>query len=342
MLFGLTALVYLAHGPMDKALLMALFGALLASVGLDPVTGAPRFTFNFLVLRDGIGLTPVVIGLFGVSEVLLNLDAKAGEIFQNKVRGLLPTMQDWRDSAAPIARGSLLGFFIGAIPGLNVVIATFASYALEKKLSKHPEKFGHGAIAGVAGPETANNAASCSGWIPLLSLGLPTGSVTSLIFGALMIHGLAPGPLFIQNSPQLFWGILGSMVIGNAMLLILNLPLIGLWIRVLRLPYFYLFPTDHSVQHHRRLHGVGKPRRCGDRDPLRPGRISDEKICLRTGAAGVGPGDWPAPGSRHPALAHHVARQRRDLLQSPHRRALHGAVPGDAAYAAPGAPPSGT
>ena len=132
MLFGLTALVYLAHGPMDKALLMALFGALLASVGLDPVTGTPRFTFNFLVLRDGIGLTPVVIGLFGVSEVLLNLDAKAGEIFQNKVRGLLPTAQDWRDSAAPIARGSLLGFFIGAIPGLNVVIATFASYALEK------------------------------------------------------------------------------------------------------------------------------------------------------------------------------------------------------------------
>ena len=119
MLFGLTALVYLAHGPMDKALLMALFGALLASVGLDPVTGTPRFTFNFLVLRDGIGLTPVVIGLFGVSEVLLNLDAKAGEIFQNKVRGLLPTAQDWRDSAAPIARGSLLGFFIGAIPGIE-------------------------------------------------------------------------------------------------------------------------------------------------------------------------------------------------------------------------------
>ena len=132
MLFGLTALVYLAHGPMDKALLMALFGALLAGVGLDPVTGAPRFTFNFLVLRDGIGLTPVVIGLFGVAEVLLNLDAKAGEVFQNRVRGLLPTAQDWKESAAPIARGSLVGFLVGAIPGLNVVIATFASYALEK------------------------------------------------------------------------------------------------------------------------------------------------------------------------------------------------------------------
>jgi putative tricarboxylic transport membrane protein len=242
MLFGLTALVYLAHGPMDKALLMVLFGSLLASVGLDPLTGTPRFTFDILILRDGVGLTPVVIGLFGVSEVFLNLEAKAGEVFQNKVRGLLPSAQDWRDSTAPIARGTLLGFLIGAIPGLNVVIATFASYAIEKKISKHPEKFGKGAIEGVAGPETANNAASCSGWIPLLSLGLPTGSVTSLIFGALMIHGLAPGPLFIKNSPEVFWGLLGSMVIGNAMLLILNLPLIGLWIRVLRLPYFFLFP----------------------------------------------------------------------------------------------------
>ena len=242
MLFGLTALVYLAHGPMDKALLMALSGSLLASVGLDPVTGTPRFTFDILILRDGVGLTPVVIGLFGVSEVLLNLEAKAGEVFHQKVRGLLPTAHDWRDSAGPIARGSLLGFIIGAIPGLNVVIATFASYALEKKLSTHPEKFGTGVIEGIAGPETANNSASCSGWIPLLSLGLPTGSVTSLIFGALMIHGLAPGPLFIKNAPEVFWGLLGSMYIGNLILLVLNLPLIGLWIKVLGVRYYFLFP----------------------------------------------------------------------------------------------------
>ena len=227
---------------MDKALLMALCGSLLATVGLDPVTGQPRFTFDMLVLRDGVGLTPVVIGLFGVSEVLVNLQAKSGEVFQKEIRGLLPSLQDWKDSLYPITRGSVLGFLIGAIPGLNVVIASFASYALEKKLSKHPENFGHGAIEGVAGPETANNAASCSGWIPLLSLGLPTGAVTSLIFGALMIHGLAPGPLFIKNSPEVFWGIVGSMYIGNAMLLILNLPLIGLWIKVLRVPYFILFP----------------------------------------------------------------------------------------------------
>jgi putative tricarboxylic transport membrane protein len=155
---------------------------------------------------------------------------------------LLPTLQDWKDSAMPIARGTVLGFLVGAIPGLNVVIATFAAYALEKKLSRHPEKFGRGAIEGVAAPETANNSASCSGWIPLLSLGLPTGSVTSLVFGALLIHGLAPGPLFIKNSPEIFWGVLGSMVIGNVLLLILNLPLIGLWIKVLQVPYFFLFP----------------------------------------------------------------------------------------------------
>ena len=243
MFFGLTALVYLAHGPMDKALIMAFTGVLLASVGLDPVTGSPRFTFNLLLLRDGVGLTPLVIGLFGVSEVLLNLSqADGGEVFQKKITGLLPTRSDCKESAAPIARGSVLGFIIGAIPGLNVVIASFASYAVEKKLSSQPEKFGAGAIAGVAGPETANNAASASGWIPLLSLGLPTGSVTSLIFGALMIHGLAPGPLFIRNSPEVFWGLLGSMYLGNVMLVILNLPLIGLWIRVLKIPYFALFP----------------------------------------------------------------------------------------------------
>ncbi len=242
MLFGLTALVYLAHGAMDKAILMALFGILLASVGLDPVSGQPRFTYGILVLRDGVGLTPVVIGLFGVSEVLVNLRSEAGEIFQKTIKGLLPTRQDWKDSTLPIARGTALGFLVGAIPGLNVVIATFAAYAVEKQISKHPEKFGHGAIEGVAAPETANNAASCSGWIPLLSLGLPTGSVTALIFGALLIHGLAPGPLFIKNSPDIFWGILGSMVIGNAILLILNLPLIGLWIKVLQVPYCFLFP----------------------------------------------------------------------------------------------------
>ena len=218
---------------MDKAILMALFGMLLASVGLDPVTGQPRFTFNFLVLRDGVGLTPVVIGLFGVAEVLVNLRSKAGEIFQTKIKGLLPTRQDWKIMSMPkIARGTLLGLHNRRDSRIERGNRHLRRLRGRKKLSKHPEQFGRGAIEGVAAPETAKyQAASCSGWIPPLSLGLPTGTVTSLIFGALLIHGLAPGPLFIKNSPEIFWGVLGSMIIGNTILLILNLPLIGRWIK---------------------------------------------------------------------------------------------------------------
>ena len=202
---------------------------------------------------------------------------------------------------------------IGAIPGLNVVIATFAAYAVEKKLSKHPEKFGRGAIEGVAAPETANNAASCSGWIPLLSLGLPTGSVTSLIFGALMIQGLAPGPLFIKNSPEIFWGVLGSMVIGNAMLLILNLPLIGLWIKVLQVPYFFLFPLIilFSI--------VGAYAAAGNIGDVVImiifgwRRLSHEKICLRARANGTGIGGRSAARDRDSPFADHVQGRRRQF-----------------------------
>jgi putative tricarboxylic transport membrane protein len=183
------------------------------------------------------------MGLFGVSEVLENVEEFASvEVFRTKVKGLLPNLKDWGDSIFPIIRGSFLGFMCGLIPGAGVTVAGFASYAMEKKISKHPEKFGTGIIEGVAGPESANNGASSGNFVPLFTLGIPCGASTALLFGALMIHGLQPGPLLIKQHPDVFWGTIMSMYIGNVFLLILNLPLIGLWVRLLRIPYGVLFP----------------------------------------------------------------------------------------------------
>ena len=241
-IFGLTALLYLARGSMARAMMMALLGLMLASIGIDPVTSYPRFTYDILALRDGLGLVQIVIGLFGVSEILITLEGGVRRtIFDTQIKGLLPTSKDWRDSIFPIARGSVLGFFLGIIPGMSVVIPTFVSYALEKKISKHPEKFGTGVIEGVAAPEAANNAACSGTMIPLLSLGLPCGPALALVLGAMMIYGIVPGPMLISQSPEIFWGVIGSMYVGNVMLLLLNLPLIGLWVKTLRTPYPILF-----------------------------------------------------------------------------------------------------
>jgi putative tricarboxylic transport membrane protein len=241
MVLGLSILVYLAKGSILKALIMCCFGLILGSIGLDQMTGMPRFVYKVTVLMDGVGLVQVVIGLFGVSEVLLNLEATfVREIFQSKIKGLLPNREDWKKSIGPIGRGSVLGFFMGIIPGISVVIPTFVSYAIEKKLSKYPEKFGTGMIEGVAGPESANNSAFTGTLVPMLSLGIPTGAATALLLGALMIHGLRPGPLLIKESPEVFWGVVSSLYVGNIMLLILNLPLIGLWVKVLKVPYSFL------------------------------------------------------------------------------------------------------
>ncbi len=242
MIFGLTALLYLAQGSMRKALMMMLLGLMLSSVGLDPVVGDPRFTYGILVLRDGLGLVQIVIGLFGVSEILVTLETGVKRtIFETEIKGLLPNLKDWKDSIFPISRATVLGFFLGIVPGMSVVIPTFISYSLEKKLSRHPEKFGTGVIEGVAAPEAANNAASSGAMIPLLSLGIPVGAASALVLGAMMIHGVLPGPMLIKQSPQVFWGVIGSMYIGNVMLLFLNLPLIGLWVRTLKTPYPILF-----------------------------------------------------------------------------------------------------
>lgn len=243
MIMGLVILTYLAQKSMAKSLMMAGVGVLAGVVGLDTMTGLPRFTFGIPDLLDGIGIAPLAMGLFGVSEILLNVEKTIKQgVVVSKVKNLLPSRQDWKEAFAPIMRGSFLGFLLGILPGGGAVLSSFISYSTEKRVSKTPEKFGHGAIAGVAGPEAANNAAAQAAFIPLLTLGIPANAVMGILLGALMIHGITPGPLMIQKNPELFWGTVTSMYIGNAMLLVLNLPLIGLWVRLLRVRYAVLFP----------------------------------------------------------------------------------------------------
>jgi putative tricarboxylic transport membrane protein len=243
MVLGLTILVWLSQGSILKALIMACLGVVLGLVGIDSITAMPRLTFDQMQLIDGLGLVPIVMGLFGIAEILNNLEQRLDrEVFQANVKGLMPTRDDWKRSAGPIARGSVLGFFLGILPGGGAVISSFLSYAMEKRLSKTPERFGKGAIEGVAGPETANNAAAGAGFIPLLTLGIPPNVVMALLLGAFIVHGVQPGPLMMVQNPQLFWGVVASMYIGNAMLLVLNMPLIGLWVQLLKVPYKILFP----------------------------------------------------------------------------------------------------
>ncbi|MCX5907688.1 MAG: tripartite tricarboxylate transporter permease [Deltaproteobacteria bacterium] len=244
MVLGLTVLIFLAGGSMVKSLMMACVGLIIGNIGLDLITAQPRFTFNMDILLDGVGLVPLVMGLFGISEVLSNVEEslKTRQVFDTKLKGLLPNLQDWKDSIWPIIRGSILGFFLGILPGGGAVISSFVSYGIERKISKHPEEFGKGAIAGVAGPESANNSATAGAFIPLLTLGLPSNAVMAILLGALMIYDTPPGPRLVSLHPDIFWGVISSMYIGNAMLLILNLPLIGLWVKILKIPYPILFP----------------------------------------------------------------------------------------------------
>jgi len=240
---ALTLVAYLAHGSIIKALVMATFGLILSCIGLDHISSSPRMTYNIIALWDGIDVVPVAMGLFGISEILISIEeAVKPEILRTKIKNLFPTALDWMQSKGAILRGTVLGFFCGTLPGGGLMISTFASYAIEKRISKTPEKFGKGAIEGVAGPESANNAATSGAFIPLLTLGIPSNVVTALLFGALMIHGIRPGPLLIKDHPDIFWGVISSMYIGNVMLLILNLPLIPIWVQVLKVPYRILFP----------------------------------------------------------------------------------------------------
>jgi len=243
MCLGLVMLIFLARGSMIKSLIMATFGLALSFIGIDAVTGKPRFAFGVAELWDGVGLVPLAMGLFGVSEVLLKVGEKFRRVVMDAhIKGLLPNIEDWKNSIPSILRGSVLGFLLGVLPGGGVVIASFISYTIEKRVSKYPEKFGTGVIQGVAGPESANNAASSGAFIPLFSLGIPSNSVIAILLGALILHGIRPGPSLIQDHPDLFWGTIASMYIGNVLLLVLNLPLIGIWVKILKIPYAVLFP----------------------------------------------------------------------------------------------------
>lgn len=243
MTLGIVLIIFLAQGSVVKSLLMATVGLLLSTVGTDIISGDYRFTFNQLVLMDGIGLIPITMGIFGVAEVLSNIvEGPDRKIYAARIKGLFPTKEDWKRCVGPIFRGSVIGFFLGILPGGGAVLSSFASYATEKRFSKTPEKFGTGMIEGVAGPEAANNAGSSGAFVPLLTLGLPSNVVTALLVGALIIHGMQPGPLMMTKRPDLFWGLITSMYVGNIILLILNLPLIGVWVQLLKVPYMFLFP----------------------------------------------------------------------------------------------------
>jgi len=244
MVLGLVASIVLASGSLLHALAMILVGLVLGLVGTDVNTGIARYTFGMPQLADGIGFVVVAMGVFGLGEIIANLEDETTRPSSiTSVSGLLPTREDWRRITGPILRGTALGSLLGVLPGGGALLASFASYSLEKRLSKEPERFGQGAIEGVAGPEAANNAGAQTSFIPMLTLGIPANPVMALMIGALIIQGIQPGPSIVTEQPQLFWGVVVSMWIGNVFLLILNLPLIGLWVRMITVPYHFLFPA---------------------------------------------------------------------------------------------------
>ncbi|MBI4490166.1 MAG: tripartite tricarboxylate transporter permease [Deltaproteobacteria bacterium] len=244
MVLGLVSAAVLAHGSLLKAIGMVLLGLLMGLVGLDVYSGMARFTFGISALNDGIGFVVVAMGLFGYAEIISSLEQnEKREVFTSEVRELMPTWADLKASWGAVLRGTTVGSLLGLVPGSGPIICSFASYTVEKRLAKDPSRFGHGAIEGVAGPESANNAAAQTTFIPMLTLGIPGTATMALMLGALMIHGISPGPQVMTQHPELFWGLIVSMWLGNLMLVLLNLPLIGIWVRLLTVPYRWLYPA---------------------------------------------------------------------------------------------------
>jgi TctA family transporter len=245
MLLGLIGAVVLASGSVSKAVGMVLLGLLLGQINTDPLSGVERFSFGIPELTDGLGFVAVAMGLFGFGEIIGNLNRppESREVFTRDVKNLWPTGEDFRQAMPAVLRGTALGSLLGVLPGGGAILASFVSYTLEKRVSTTPERFGHGAIEGVAGPESANNAAAQTSFIPMLTLGIPPNPVMALMIGAMVVMGITPGPKVMVENPDLFWGLIASMWIGNLMLIILNLPFIGIWVKLLTVPYRFLFPS---------------------------------------------------------------------------------------------------
>lgn len=244
MLLALLIMSYVSSTGKLKTTTMTIVGMLIAVVGMDKFTGYQRFTFGYSGFSDGVGLVPIAIGLFGVSEIMLNLEnIKDMSVIKPTLKSLVPTWKDLKDSIFPVGRGSIIGMFFGFFPGISHVTSTYVSYAVEKKLAKHPEEFGTGRVEGVAGPESANNATTGTSLVPLFVLGIPAIPATALYLSALLIHGINPGPQLISDHPDIFWGLIASMYVGNIMLVILNVPFVSVFVNFLRIPYKYLAPT---------------------------------------------------------------------------------------------------
>lgn len=257
MVLALCLLVGLSGKSVLRALLSGLIGLALSIPGTDIVEGTPRMTFGVNDLLDGVGFVPVIMGLFGIGEILFNAEGQIQQVFEARMSSLWLTAKEIRDSVWPILRGTAIGLFMGLIPGIGTIVPTIASYAVEKKVSKHPEKFGTGAIEGVAGPETTNNAYANGAMIPLFTLGVPASPTIAVLMGAFMMNGLTPGPFLFRDKPDFVWGVIASLYIGNVILLVLNLPLVGVWVKLLKIPYSILFPLvlaftivgSYSVSH---------------------------------------------------------------------------------------------
>ena len=314
-ILGLVMATLLGGDSIIKGLIMVVLGLLLGSVGLDPISGAIRFTWGFHMLQEGIDFVTLAMGMFGIGEILYNLErVLKTELVTRKISHLWPSLKDWADSKWAVVRGSLIGFLIGILPGGGAVISSLVSYAVEKRVAKNPDEFGKGAIQGVAGPESANNAAASASFIPLLTLGIPGNAAIAMIFAALLIQGVTPGPFLITEKPDVFWGVVASMYIGNVMLLILNLPLVGMWVQLLRVPYSILAPIIVLFC----CVGVFSVRNSVFRH-LGHGDLRGDRLYFPQGRLGAGPPDpglcpRPHPGEVRPPGAPDVGGKPGDLL----------------------------